>query len=98
MPLTKRDTSHIKGIVHDEVENLARIVAGGFESVNKRLELIDKRLEKIDAEIRRINARLDIIEHDIAELRKNLINHNDEFADVLKRLARVEQKLGIKSK
>lgn len=102
MALLKKDLAQIKGVVHDEVENLARIVARGFEQVDrrfeqvdKRLELIDKKIEQIDVEIRHINARLDTIEHDIADIRKHLI-YRDEFEDVLMRLSAVEKKLGIK--
>lgn len=40
MALTKKDVSQIKNIVHDEVENLARIVAKGFEMVDKRFEQV----------------------------------------------------------
>ena len=40
MPLTKKDLTQIKGrvygVTHNEVENLARIVARGFGAVDKR--------------------------------------------------------------
>lgn len=102
MALTKKDLSQVKGIVRDEVGNLARIVARGFEQVDKRfegidkrLELIDKRLERIDAEIRHINARLDMIEHDLVDIKKHFV-YRGEFEEVLTRLVLVEKKLGIK--
>lgn len=96
MALFKKDLAQIKGVVHDEVENLARIVAKSFEHVDKRLELIDKKIEQINVEIRHINARLDTIEHDIADIRKHFV-YRDEFEDVLMRLSAVEKKLGLRS-
>ncbi len=89
MPLTKKDLSQIKGVVHDEVENLARIVARGFG-------LVDKRFEQVDGKLGHIDARLDTIEHDIADIRKHFV-YRDEFEDVLARLSAVEKKLGIRS-
>lgn len=44
MALTKKDLSQIRGVVHGEIENLAKIVARGFEGVDKRFEQIDGRL------------------------------------------------------
>ncbi|MEK7083117.1 MAG: hypothetical protein AAB972_03005 [Patescibacteria group bacterium] len=102
MSLTKKDVSQIKGIVHDEVENLARIVAKSFEGIDKRFEGIDKRLELIDkhieemnAEIRHINARLDTIEHDISAIHKHLV-YRDEFEEALARISILEKKMGIR--
>ena len=102
MSLTKKDVSQIKGIVHDEVENLARIVAKSFEGIDKRFEGIDKRLELIDkhieemnAEIRHINARLDTIEHDISAIYKHLV-YRDEFEEALARISILEKKMGIR--
>ena len=95
--------------VRRAVDNLATIVAKGFKQVDKRfegidkrfggidkrLELIDKRLEKIDAEIRHINARLDMIEHDLADIKKHFV-YRGEFEEVLARLAFIEKRIGIK--
>lgn len=102
MPLTKKDISDIKGIVHDEVEDLARIVAKGFEGVDKRFEqmdkcfeLIDKHIEEMNAEIRHINARLDVIEHDISAIHNHLV-YRDEFEEALARIAALEKKMGTR--
>lgn len=102
MPLTKKDISQIKDIVHDEVESFARIVAKGFHGVDKqfeqvdtRFDLIDKRMEEMNAEIRHINVRLDTIEHDISAIHKHLV-YRDEFEEVLARLAILEKKVGIR--
>jgi len=88
MSLTKKDISDIKGIVHDEVENLARIVARGFE-------MVDRRFEKIEGHISHIDARLDTIEHDIVDI-KGYVVHRDEFEEVLARIATLEKKIGIR--
>lgn len=96
MAVTKKDLSQIRGVVHDEVENLARIVARGFEAVEKCFELVDKRFEQVDRKLLHIDARLNTIEHDISEIRKHFV-YRDEFEDALTRLTVVEKKLGIKS-
>ena len=96
MPLTKKDLTQIKGVVHDEVENLARITAKGFEQVDKRFEQVDKRFEHIDGHLQHIDARLDTIEHDMADIRKHFV-YRDEFEEVLHRLSAVEKKLGMRS-
>lgn len=103
MALTKKDLSQIKGIVHDTEENLAQIVAKGFEQVDKRFEQVDKRFEQVDKrfegidnKLHHIDARLDTIEHDITDIRKHFV-YRDEFEDVVARLAAIEKKLGIHS-
>ena len=102
MSLTKKDITQIKGIVGDEIENLARIVAKGFEMVDKRFEQVDKRfeqidnhLEHIDNHIEHIDARLDTIEHDIVDIKGYVVNRN-EFEEVLERLGVLEKKVGIR--
>ena len=99
MPLTKKDLSQIKEVVHDEVEKavetLATIVNKSFNVVQKQIELLDKKIEQINVEIRYINARLDTIEHDITEIKRHLV-YRDEFEDVLIRLSAVEKKLGLR--
>lgn len=110
MALTQKDVSKIKGMMRGETEYLARLVARGFESVDKRFEQIDKRFEQIDKRFEqidrqisrinehlvRIDARLDMLEHDVADIRKHFI-YRDEFEDALARLRLVEKKLGIKA-
>lgn len=39
MPLTEKDLPQVKGLVHGEVGNLARVVAKDFEQVNKQAEI-----------------------------------------------------------
>lgn len=95
MPLTKKDIFEIKGIVHDEVENLACIVARGFEMIDKRFEQVDKRFERIDGHLQHIDARLDTIEHDISDI-KGYVVHRDEFEEALTRIAVLEKKMGIR--
>ena len=111
MPLTKKDLIQIKGLVHDELENLARIVAKGFEMVDKRFEQVDKRFEQVDKRFEQVDKRLDMvddrllhidarlntIEHDMADIRKHFV-YRDEFEDALNRLAVIEKKLSIRSR
>ncbi len=95
MSLTKKDIGQIKGIVRDEVENLARIVAKGFEQVDKRFEQVDKRFEKIDGHLMHIDARLDTIEHDVVDIRGYVV-HRNEFEEALARIAALEKKMGVR--
>ncbi|MEK7576221.1 MAG: hypothetical protein AAB482_00865 [Patescibacteria group bacterium] len=106
----KKDSVSIKNIkivvrqaVHSEVENLARIVAKGFESVdkrfeqvNKRFEQVDRRFESIEFKLEHIDTRLGVVEHDTAEIRRHFI-YRDEFEDALARITLLEKKLNIKS-
>lgn len=107
MPLTKKDLSQIKGVIHNEVELaveiLAAVVNKSFSAVQKQIELLDKKVELVEKEIQQINvrlkhieARLDTIEHDIADIRRHFV-YRDEFEEVVVRLAAIEKKLGIRS-
>ncbi|MBI2450980.1 MAG: hypothetical protein HYV52_01410 [Parcubacteria group bacterium] len=110
MPLTKKDLSQIKGIVQSEIENLARIVAKGFESVDKRFQRIDERFEQVDKRFEQVDRRFDrledrvvnidsrlgVIERDVAEIRKHFV-YRDEFEDALARIELLEKKAGIKN-
>ena len=49
-------------------ENLARIVARGFESVDGRFQQVDKRFDQVDGKLEHIDARLDTIERDLVEI------------------------------
>lgn len=107
MALNKQDLSQIKNIVEGtvlrEIENLAKIVAKGFESVDKRFEQVDqrfeqadKRSERLENEIRHMSAEMGTMQQDVAEIRKHFI-YRDEFEDALARILLLEKKVGIKS-
>jgi len=96
MPLTKKDLLQIKGVVHGEVENLARIVAIGFGSIDKRFEQVDKRFDSIEIRLAHMDQRLGVVERDVAEIRKHFV-YRDEFEDALARISFLEKKLGVKS-
>ncbi len=103
MALTKQDIGQIKGVVHGEIENLARIVAKGFEQVDKRFEQVDKRFEQVDKHFEKVenelsfsNARLNTLERDVAEIKRHFVSRN-EFEDALGRIAHLERKVGIHS-
>lgn len=68
MPLTKKDVSQIKNIVHDEVESFEQIIAKGFQDFDKRFEQADKRFEQIDKHLELIDKH---IEEMNAEIRHN---------------------------
>src|SRR3989344_8433763 len=102
MVFTKEDLSHIKGVVHGEVESaveeLARIVNKGFEQTATKNDIIDLKhdIARLEAEIMEVKERVAYIERDTAEIRKGLISRV-ELEDILARISLVERKLGIKS-
>lgn len=86
-------------------EDLARMIAKGFEEtakeaeleafrkeVDQRFEQVDKRFEQVDTRLAHVDSRLDMIERDM----RNLV-HRDEFEDLMARVKYVEMKLGIES-
>ncbi|TSC76813.1 MAG: hypothetical protein G01um101433_660 [Parcubacteria group bacterium Gr01-1014_33] len=101
MPLTKKDLSQIKEVVHEEIEtsfeNFAVLVNKGFPHVEEQMNKIDGRMDKMDGHLQHIDTRLDTIEHDIAEIRKHFV-YRDEFEEVLERLSAIEKRLGIKAR
>ena len=74
--LTKKDLSKIKNVVHDEVENLARIVARGFEAVDKRFEQIDKRFEAVDKRFEAVDKRFEAADKRFELIAASLMNIN----------------------
>lgn len=91
------------------LDDLARMVKVGFdetakqvdmdkrfEQVDKRFEVVDKRLGRLEMEASHTNAQLNVIERDVAEIRKHFV-YRDEFEDALARILLLEKKVGIKS-
>src|SRR3990167_8076102 len=96
------------------IEDLARMVKGGFDEVNdkfdevndkmdegfaqvdKRFEQVDKRFEQVATELGHINARLSTVEHDVAQIGKEMISRM-EFEDLMSRVKYIELKLGVES-
>jgi hypothetical protein len=69
MAVVKKDSATLRTIkgavrqaVHSEVENLARIVARGFESVDKRFEQIDKRFDQADKRFEQVDKRFEQVD------------------------------------
>lgn len=86
MALTKRDLSQIKGAVHDGVENLARIVARGFEGVEKRFERVDKGFEQVDKRFEQVDKRFEQVDKRFEQVDKRL-----EYVDI--RLQHIDARL-----
>jgi len=91
------------------LENLAGMIARGFEetakkvevdarfdSVNSRFADMDTRFDKIDGRLDHLDACMGRVEADLAEIRSNIV-HRYEFEDLMARVKYVEKKLGIKS-
>lgn len=86
--------------IKQEFDNLGRMIKSGFDEVQERFEQVDKRFEQVEDRMERgfvnVNARLDIIEKDIAEIRRHFV-YRDEFEDLTARVKYLETKLGIES-
>lgn len=91
------------------IDDLARMVKGGFDhsdkrfdetakkaDVDKRFEEVDKQLSHIDLRLGHVDARLAMIERDVSDIRKHFV-YRDEFEDVLARISNLEKKAGVKS-
>jgi len=86
------------------IENLAIMVAKGFEDVKEQMRSVDEASEERtkDLEIQmkegfdHTHARLSTIERDIAEIRKHFV-YRDEFEDLMGRVKYLELKLNIQS-
>ena len=96
-------------VVHSEIENLARITAHGFKSVDERFEQVDKRFEdidkrfdkvderfeRVDASLANLEAKLDTTRHDVAVIKENMV-YRGEFNRVKERLVLVERKVAMR--
>ena len=105
----KRLDKFVHKVVHREVENLARITAQGFKSVDERFEGVDKRFEGIDQRFDRIDerfgqvgvslasleAKLDTARHDITVIKENFV-YRGELKAVVERLVVVERKVAVR--
>ena len=114
MALTKGDLTQVKniveGVVTREVDNLAKIVAKGFESVDKRFEqvdarfeqidkrfeVVDKHFEKIEGELSYTRAEMTVMRGDMEEIKRHFV-YRQEFEDALARIVLLEKRAGIKS-
>lgn len=111
MTFAESDLSQLKEFIEEAVENgldgFGSIVAKGFEGNDRQFQRVFKRLDQNDAAHRRFDARLDVIEHDITDLREmrneileirallEEVVTRKEFEKLEKRLNRVEQQLGL---
>ena len=96
------------------IEDLARMVKGGFDEVGSKFDevngkfdeihgtmdsgfaQVDKRFEQVALELGHVNARLSTIEHDVAQIGKEMISRI-EFEDLMSRVKYLELKLGVES-
>ena len=82
MPLTKKDLTQIKSVVHEEVaeatEGLARIVNKGFEHVEEQFTRVDKRFEGVDKRFEQADKRFTGIDQKLTHIdaRLDTIEHD----------------------
>ena len=105
MPFTNDDKKYIKDTVSESVDNLAHIVARGFEltatkedikRLDVRMDHLDGRIDHLDGEVQHINATLNVMSQDIADIKKHFV-YRYEFEDLMARVKYLETKLNIDS-
>jgi len=82
--------------VNDKFDEVNDKMDEGFAQVDKRFEQVDKRFEQVATELGHINARLSTVEHDVAQIGKEMISRM-EFEDLMSRVKYIELKLGVES-
>ncbi|HUC88828.1 MAG TPA: hypothetical protein VMR49_02225 [Candidatus Paceibacterota bacterium] len=81
------------------IDNLAIMVAKGFESVDKRFDGVDKRFESVDKDIADIKIDLNEVKENLKATRRDVLDLGDrfvprhEFDNLLIRFGRIERKL-----
>ncbi len=81
------------------VNDLAIMVAKGFESVNQRFDQIDTRFAKIDLRFEKIENKMDVLDENLKATRREILDIGDrfvprfEFDNLLIRFNKLEQKL-----
>ncbi len=104
MTLTREDLGEIKRVVigivdskvDSKIEELALMIAKGFEGVHKQFELIDKRFQEIDKRFQEIDKNFEAIDKrfDIIESR---LDHMDARLAMLERdVAEIRQRLSMR--
>ena len=112
MSFTNDDKKYIKDTVSECVDNLAHIVARGFEltatkedikqldiridHLDDRMDHLDGRIDHLDGEVQHINATLNVMSQDIADIKKHFV-YRYEFEDLMARVKYLEKKLNIDS-
>lgn len=89
--------------IDEDINNLATMVAKGFESVDKRFESVDKRFEDVDKRFDKIEKRLENVGEDLKlkATRQDMLNFGDrfvlkyEFSDLTTRVGRLERRIKI---
>lgn len=74
---------------------LARMIAKGFEQVDKRFEQVDKRFEQVDQKLNKIDQRLDIVEQDLSDIKIKVDHKVSEyqFRELTERVEILEEKV-----
>lgn len=102
MTLTKQD---VKEIVQEGTEELARIIAKGFDSVDERfnqvasktsVDELKQRMVQFESKLDQTDARVGRIEADINEMKGNVV-YKFEFEDLTARVKYLELKMGVES-
>jgi hypothetical protein len=77
-------------------EELARMIAHGFQGVDKQLANIKGDIESIDDQMDHLDARMGRMKADLHEVKGNIV-YKYEFEDLAARVKYLESKLGIES-
>lgn len=68
------------------IDDLAIMVASGFQGVDSRLDKVDSRLDKVDSRLDKVESRLGVLEEEVKDLsqnvkstRRDMLNMGDKF-------------------
>ncbi|MDP3934944.1 MAG: hypothetical protein Q8Q46_01870 [Candidatus Giovannonibacteria bacterium] len=78
------------------IDDLARMVQGGFKEVNGKFNDANKHLVHIDGRLDHLDARMGRMETDLAEIKGEIV-YKYEFEDLSSRVKYLETKLGVES-
>ncbi len=77
------------------LEDLATMVKGGFDSVDKRFDAVNERFEKMEKTMKE-GFEKNVREHEAIQLRLDNVAHRFEFIELQKRVEVLEKTVGVK--
>jgi len=83
-----------KEITNDQ---LATMVAKGFDGVDKRFNEVDKRFNEVDKSFNEVDKRFDRVEKRLAVIEFEIteLAHRAELEQLKTRIAKIEEKIGL---
>jgi len=90
MSFSNEDKQYIKITVGGAIEELAGMVARGFEGVDKRFEQIDKQFEGVDKRFEQIDKQFEGVDKRFEQIDQNFKGVSSELGHINSRLSAIE--------